>query len=205
MALITSAEKAQQFASTLTLDNEGFPPLGTDQESLMSLVTFPEVKLGKEAWSITRMMAFSRKSQSKREAELIEQTVASNNKITGLRLNRKGTSIAFYAGEHILADGTHVGGRHVKSYVVENFELMHNNRQKLDEFFKAEIKTYWQTKPETVYQKKPVPAVPAVLLHKPANSWVFTRLAEGAEADAIAAAEKLTPCNPNVKDDDSDE
>lgn len=204
MALITSTQKAQEFAATLTLDNEGLPPLGTDQESLMSLVTFPDVKLGKEAWSITRMMAFSRKAQAKREAQLVEQVVASTNKISGLRLNRKGTSIAFYAGEQILADGTHVGGRHVKSYVVENFELMHTNRAKIDELFQSEIKTYWQMKPETVYQKKPVPAVPAVILHKPANTFTFAKLAEGEEAEKIAAAEGLTPCNPNPKEEADD-
>lgn len=202
--LITSKQKAEEFASTLTLDNEGNPPLSTDQEALMSLCTFADVKLGKEAWSITRMMQFSRKVQAKSEQKLVEGLLASTNKISGLRLNRKGTSIAFYAGEQVLANGVHVGGRHVKSYVVENFELMHTNRAKIDELFQSEIKTYWQMKPETVYQKKPVPAVPAVILHKPANTFTFAKLAEGEEAEKIAAAEGLTPCNPNPKEESDD-
>jgi len=205
MALITSAAKAKEFVGTLTLDNEGLPPLETDQEALMSLVTFPDVILGKEAWSITRMMQFTRKAQAKREAAIIDQVVASTNTITSLRLNRSGNSIGFYTGEQKLANGQFVGGRHARSYTTEAFTLMRQNQEKIDELFASDKKTYWQRKPETVYKGKPQPAEPAVLLHKPANSFTVTVVATDKAAEEAAAAEGLLPCNPNPRAAEDDE
>lgn len=199
MALLKDKKQAQEFVGTLTLDNEGMPSFDTDEGALMSLTMFPDVALGKGAWDITRQLQWSNKRSVKREAQIIDQTIAATNTITSLRLNRSGNSIGFYAGEQKLPNGQFVAGRHARSYTTEAFTLMRQNQDKIDVLFSSEVYTYWQHKPATVYKGKPQDAEPAVLLHKPANTFSVTVVATDKAADEKAAELKLSPCNPSPK------
>lgn len=206
MVMFQHKAKAQEFLSSVAVDNsDGLPTVDTDKESLMSALQFPEVILGKDAWTMARYFQWDAKREKRREAALREAVIASTNTITGLKLARSGNSISFYTGEIKSDKGTMIGGRHAKSYTTEAFTLMRQNEDKISALYAEERWQYWQPKPETMYKGKPQPAVPAVLLHKPANTFQVSTIANGEAAEKLAAEKGIEACNPNAKAEDDDE